>query len=169
MTEAQDNYVSWIRDAHAMEKQALTMLEGQAERIEHYPQLRARITQHIDETKGQILDLKSVLSRVDGGGSSMLKDAAGKITATAQAIGGMFASDEVVKGTLASYTFEHMEIESYRILIAAAEACGDTQSVAVYERILQQEQDMAAWLEKNSPDVVRQFLARTEADVTAQR
>src|SRR5690606_4228385 len=32
------------------------------------------------------------------------------------------ASDEIVKGSMAGYVFEHMEIASYRTLIAAAEA-----------------------------------------------
>tara|TARA_R100000049_G_C1878897_1_gene35970 strand:+ start:207 stop:329 length:123 start_codon:yes stop_codon:yes gene_type:complete len=31
----------WLRDAHAMEKQAEEMLKAQAKRIEHYPALRA--------------------------------------------------------------------------------------------------------------------------------
>jgi ferritin-like metal-binding protein YciE len=36
----------WLRDAHAMEQHALTMLKGQESRLENYPQLRDRISQH---------------------------------------------------------------------------------------------------------------------------
>jgi hypothetical protein len=47
-----------------------------------------------------------------------MKDAGGKLMAMTQSLSGVFAGDEV-KGSLASYTFENMEIASYRILIAA--------------------------------------------------
>ena len=43
----------WLRDAHAMEKQAEEMLKAQAKRIEHYPALSARIDQHLHETEHQ--------------------------------------------------------------------------------------------------------------------
>ncbi|WP_352904992.1 DUF892 family protein [Mesorhizobium sp. M0700] len=56
-----------------------------------------------------------------------MKDAGGKVTAMAQSLSGFFAADEVMKGSLASYTFEHMEIASYTILIAAAESLGETE------------------------------------------
>ncbi|WP_416798208.1 ferritin-like domain-containing protein [Ciceribacter azotifigens] len=166
MSELRDNYIGWIRDAHAMEEQAITMLTSQAKRLDNYPELRTRIEHHIEETRGQSEALERVLDRLDGD-PSMLKDVAGKFTATMQGMSGIFASDEVVKGTLAGYTFEHMEIESYRVLIAAAEAVGDTQSKAVFETILQQEEAMANWLAANTDRTVKTYLARAEADLQA--
>jgi len=44
---------TWLRDAHAMEKQPEKMLTAQAGRIENYPELKARLERHIDETKSQ--------------------------------------------------------------------------------------------------------------------
>ena len=52
--------------------------------------------------------------------SSVMKDTLGKATALGQAMGGLFADDEVVKGTMASYTFEHMEISAYKVLVSTA-------------------------------------------------
>jgi ferritin-like metal-binding protein YciE len=45
--------MEWLRDAHAAEEQAETMLSGMARRIENYPELKARIEQHIGETQRQ--------------------------------------------------------------------------------------------------------------------
>mgnify|MGYP002716823196 CR=1 FL=1 len=42
-TEAREHLLDWLRDAHAMEQQAEKMLKAQAERLEHYPELKARI------------------------------------------------------------------------------------------------------------------------------
>lgn len=167
MTDGKSDYIDWVRDAHAMEEQALTMLKGQAGRIENYPELSARIQQHIRETEEQIRMLDGVLTRLNDD-SSFFKDAAGKLTATMQAMGGVFASDEVIKGVLASYTFEHMEAESYRILIAAAEAVGDHQSVPVYESILRQEEEMARWLSDHSAELTRAYLERRRVGVAAK-
>ncbi|MGY3176991.1 ferritin-like metal-binding protein YciE [Ewingella americana] len=63
-TKAVENYVDWVRDAHAMEEQAEAMLSRMAERLEHYPELKSRILQHIEETKEQQQLVKTVLGPV---------------------------------------------------------------------------------------------------------
>ena len=60
-----EHYHDWLRDAHAMEKQAESMLESMASRIDNYPDLRARIEQHVNETKHQITVLEEILDRND--------------------------------------------------------------------------------------------------------
>ncbi|TWG93142.1 MULTISPECIES: ferritin-like domain-containing protein [Luteimonas] len=161
MTDAREHLLDWLRDAHAMEQQAEQMLKAQAARIEHYPELKARIEQHIEETLGQQALLEGCITRL-GSSPSRLKDAMGKVAAMGQAIGGMVASDEIVKGSMAGYVFEHMEIASYRTLIAAAEALGDQETRAACERILVEEEAMARWLQDHLPDVTRQFLERAD-------
>ena len=53
MASAEERLMEWLRDAHAAEEQAETMLGGMAGRLKNYPQLKARIEQHIDETRRQ--------------------------------------------------------------------------------------------------------------------
>jgi len=81
--------------------------------------------------------------------------------ATAQSWSGIFAGYKVLKGSLASYTFEHIKIASYSILMAAAEALGETKIARVDEKNLREEA-MAEWLKNNPPVTAAQFLARTE-------
>lgn len=45
MTQSRDWLIQWLRDAHAMEEQAETMLSGQLSRLESYPELGDRIRQ----------------------------------------------------------------------------------------------------------------------------
>lgn len=85
---------------------------------------------------------------------------AGKVIAFGQGMSGMFVEDEIVKGAMASYTFEHMEASAYRVLIAAAEAVGDAQTKAVCEHILKEELSMASDLEAQLPDLTRKYLSR---------
>lgn len=84
-----EHYHDWLRDAHAMEKQAEKMLESMASRIENYPELRSRIEQHISETKNQLSQLESILDR-NNISRSVIKDSMSKMAAFGQSIGGIF-------------------------------------------------------------------------------
>ena len=42
-TDVNENLLAWLKDAHAMEQQAEHMLKAQASRIDHYPELKARL------------------------------------------------------------------------------------------------------------------------------
>lgn len=162
MKDAEKNLVDWLRDAHAMEQQAEKMMKTQAERLKSYPEIVQQLERHIEETINQSKKVESCLARYDESASG-LKDTAGKITALGQSFSGLFANDEVVKGCLAWTTFEHFEIASYKILIAAAEEVGDHETKRLCEEILREEEAMAAWLEQNTPQVVRHYLQREQA------
>jgi len=158
-----EHYHDWLRDAHAMEKQAESMLESMASRIDNYPDVRARIEQHITETKQQITVLEEILDRNDIS-RSMLKDSMSKMMAFGQSVGGMVTSDEIVKGSISGYVFEQFEIACYPSLLAAAKKAGDMASVPAIESILAEEQRMADWLIQHIPDTTEQFLLRSDAD-----
>ena len=168
MSNPKERLVQWLRDAHAMEEQAETMMSGMIGRIENYPKLRDKLQQHLEETRQQAKRLEQCLGRLNGGTSTM-KDAGGKMLAMGQAMSGIFAGDEIVKGSLANYTFEHMEIASYRILIATAKEAGDMETQRVCEENLREEEAMASWLQQNLPEVTQQFLTRdSQPGVTAK-
>lgn len=167
MTTPKEHLLHWLRDAYAMETQALEMCERQAERIENYPALKQRIAAHAEETKGQLKRLDQCFTLLDES-SSTFKDAVGWTMGNLQAIGGMMTPDEIVKGSLASYTFENMEIASYKILIAAAETAGFPQIAALCQENLEEEEDMAAWLMEHIPATTAQFMQRDAHDVRAR-
>lgn len=168
MTETREWLVQWVRDAHAMEEQAKTMLTAQAKRLEHYPELRARIEHHIQETEQQAQRLEHYLADT-GESNSTLKDMSGKMMAFGQAFTGMFAGDEVMKGALAGYTFEHLEIASYTMLVNAAEELGDMELRQICAKNLSEEKAMASWLEEHSGILTSQFLARARMDNDAAK
>ncbi|WP_455427836.1 ferritin-like domain-containing protein [Dryocola sp. LX212] len=160
-----ENYHDWLRDAHAMEKQAESMLEKMSERIEHYPELKARLAQHLEETRHQQMLLQEVIDR-NGISNSTLKDTMSKMMAFGQTMGGMMTPDEVVKGAISGYVFENFEVACYTSLIAAAELAGDPAGAEVFRTILKQEQAMADWARDHLPQVTEQFLRRSAAPDT---
>jgi ferritin-like metal-binding protein YciE len=160
MTKPIDNFLDWLRDAHAMEQQSEKMLQGVIDRLEHYPKLRAQLQLHLEETHGQQQLLKGCLDRL-GASPSLVKDISGKVIAFGQTVSGMFVEDEVVKAGMSTYIFEQMEIASYTILAAAAKANGDVETQRVCELILAQEIAMADWLKENLPELTFAYLSRS--------
>jgi ferritin-like metal-binding protein YciE len=169
MTELRENLLDWLRDAYAMEQQAEHMLRAQAARIEHYPIVKARIEEHLQETLGQQQLLLGCIERL-GGTPSTMKDVLGRVMAFGQAAGGAMNSDEIVKGAIASYVFENLEIATYTALIAAANTVGDRETARVCEQILPQEEAMAKWVLEHLPQLTEEFMVRDAApDVEAKR
>lgn len=165
MTTQREELLAALRDAHAMESQAETMLNGQARRLETYPALRARIERHVEETQNQRQLVAECLERL-GESPSSIKDTGGKFMAMGQSLVGMVTDDEVLKGLIASYAFEHMEIASYRMLIAMARTVGEPEIERICEGILMEEEGMATWLEQHMLEITQEFMLRL--DGTAQ-
>lgn len=155
--QADDRLMHWLRDAHAMEAQAETMLAGMESRIEHYPHLRKRIAQHLKETQHQAQRLDDAIGRL-GGSAPAVKDSVANIAAMMQTLMAGMAGDEVMKGLLAGYTFEHYEIGAYRILIAAAGMLGDAHTTRILRENLREEEDMAQWLSNNIDPLTAEYL-----------
>ena len=100
MTVSRENLTIWLRDAYAMENQAIELLEQQVSRLEHYPELLANVSSHLDESHRQASRVERCLHQL-GTDTSGLKTAIGKMVGTAQQLFGLFASDEVLKSSIA--------------------------------------------------------------------
>jgi ferritin-like metal-binding protein YciE len=159
--KARENFVDWLRDAHAMEEQAESMLSKMIERVEKYPLLQSKLKQHLVETQEQGKSVKKCLDKLDES-TSGIKDVTAKAMGFGQAISGLFVEDEIVKGMMAAYVFEHMEISSYTSLITAAQDLGEQEIKTTLEKIREQEIDMAQWLREHTAEITRQYLQRTD-------
>lgn len=60
-TARSERLLKWLQDAYAMEQEAETMMKAMASRIENYPQLAARVSQHVQETQGQAASLRECI------------------------------------------------------------------------------------------------------------
>jgi ferritin-like metal-binding protein YciE len=109
---ARDVFVVGLRNAHAMETQARELLERQSERLDEYPDLKAKLSSHLQETNEQLQRLEQCLESC-GESTSSLKDTATSVVANLQAMGHAIADDEVLKNTFANEAFENYEIAAY--------------------------------------------------------
>jgi ferritin-like metal-binding protein YciE len=102
-------YVTGLRNQHAVENQAIELLERQVGRLQHYPDMEARMREHIAESRAQSQRLEALLSEL-GTSQSTVKDTVMSFVGNMAALMHAPAPDEVIKNTFANFAFEHFEI-----------------------------------------------------------
>ena len=98
-----------------------------------------------------------------GSSSSTIKDMGLAVMGNLAAI----APVEVLKNSMANYSFEHFKIASYKALLALAELAGHAEAAAPLQQSLDEELRMAAWCETPLGGVVRRYAAPRRAGETA--
>ncbi|HEY0033818.1 MAG TPA: ferritin-like domain-containing protein [Devosia sp.] len=156
MTDTDEIFVTGLRNAHAMEHQALSIMKPQVARIEQYPEVAHRLQQHITETEAQIQRLEQLLDGF-GENKSILKDAALSLSGTMAAIAHTAAPDEIVKNSFANYAFEHFEIAAYKSLLALSGQSGNSNATSLLTQNLNEELSMAQWLDQNIQPITLKY------------
>lgn len=167
-TSKRDTLIVGLRNAYALEGQAISTMENVHGRLEHYPQLKAVVGQHIEETRRQQEQLEHLLHRF-GEEPSRLKDMATKLVGNLQSLLHASASDEVLKNLFTLYAFEHFEVASYTSLIAMAEATGEMEVAQTCREILRQEEATGQKLHGLLGPVTQTYLDREASGQTSRR
>jgi ferritin-like metal-binding protein YciE len=155
-----------LKNAHALERQAIEILERQGERLGAYPDLRDRVSRHLEESRKQQAAVGELLDRL-GARPSALKEGVMSMMGNAQAMVHAAAEDEILKNVFACYAFEHYEIAAYRSLIAMAREGGFHDVEETCRQILAQEEAMAEWLGENLDATTRAYLVQQGHGPTA--
>ena len=165
---ARDIYTTGLRNQHAVENQAIELLERQIGRLEHYPEMVERMRQHVRESQEQARRIEELLGSL-GTSHSSVKDTVLSFMGNMAAMAHAPAPDEVVKNSFANFAFEHYEIASYKSLLTLADATGHSAAVSALKQSLSEEQDMARWIDEHLADTTLKFLQRSIAGQTAGR
>jgi ferritin-like metal-binding protein YciE len=164
--DLRSTFVTGLQNAHALEQQALALIDRQLDRLTHYPEVADRLRLHRVETQQQIGRLDEILRSL-GQGHSTLKDMALNFMGNMAALGNVMAADEILKNSFVTFAFENFEIASYRSLIALAEAGSFGPATTLLETTLREEQAMAAWVEESIPRLTLKYVALREEGRTA--
>lgn len=153
--------IDYLTDVHSLEQNAIAMLRTGAEEAGDTA-LKQAFQEHLTETEEHARLIAGRLESL-GESSSTLKDVAAKGGAM---VGGLMAKanpDTTGKLAAQAYSFEHLEIASYRMLRTTAEQAGDAETVQVAERILAQEETAAEKLSGLLEQVARYDLQQMGA------
>ncbi len=159
-------FVTGLKNAHALEHEALALMNRQIDRMKNYPEVADRLREHREETEQQVRRLEAIFGEL-GESRSPIKDVAMSIAGNLAALGHTIAGDEILKNTFANQAFENFEIASYRSLITEAEAGGFSSAIPLLQETLREEERMAEWVAESVPMITRRFLSLKEAGETA--
>jgi ferritin-like metal-binding protein YciE len=157
--EKRDELIAWLRDAHAMEAATIDNLERLIPRTGGYPELKARLERHLENSRRQADEIRQQLERM-GSDTSTLKDWAMRLTGRIEPLLAAFTRDELPKNCIAAHAWEAFEVASYSSMLGAAEELGMTDLLEMCERFIQEEQEMADFLAEHLPAITRQYLQR---------
>jgi ferritin-like metal-binding protein YciE len=133
--------VSYLSDAHAIEAQALQLLEA-GPALAGFQELADVFSDHLAETRVQ-QDLVRQRLEAHDARPSRLQDAGLRIGALN--LGAFFAAqpDTPIKLAGFAFAFEHLEIAAYELLRRVAERAQDSETSAVAEQIIGEERRAA--------------------------
>ena len=150
-------FVTGLQNAHAVEQQALALIDRQLDRLVRYPEIADRLRAHRSETEGQIRRLEEILRGLDESHSSW-RDAAMSLMGNIAALSNSLAGDEVLKNHIVNHAFENFEIATYTSLIALAEAGSFATAVPLLQATLREEEAMAAWVRDSLADLTLKYV-----------
>jgi ferritin-like metal-binding protein YciE len=145
-----------------MEVQARELMERQSERMDDYPEVKAKLTMHLSETKEQLVRLERCLTEC-GEDNSTLRDTAQSVMANFMAMFHAAAPDEILKNTFANNAFENFEIAAYKSLIELSGPAGQPSAKNILKLSLDEEQKMADWVRDNVEKLTAAYLAKATA------
>src|SRR3954467_5018569 len=149
-------FITGLRNAHAMEVQARELMERQSERLGDYPEVQAKVKQHLAETNQHLKRLEVCLQAC-GESSSPLKDTAQSVVANTMAVAHAMAGDEILKNTFANNAFENFEAAASKSLLGPCESGGQQPARPLLEANLREDEAMAAWIDANVGKVTQAY------------
>jgi ferritin-like metal-binding protein YciE len=140
-TDLGEQLRKYLADAHAIEEQAIALLE-RSPKLAGSDRLARIYAEHLEETRDHAEGVEARLQAL-GGDPSTLKDAALRLGALNW--GAFFQAHPDTPGKLAAFAraFEHLEIGGYEQLKRVAERAGDPETVQLVDGILAQEREAA--------------------------
>lgn len=145
-------FVTGLQNAHAVEHQALGLIDRQLDRLIQYPDVADRLRLHRRETEDQIVRLETILSDLRESPSG-LKDLALGLVGNLAALAHAPAPDEVLKNNFVNLAFENFEIASYRSLLTLADAGSFQHALPLLGTTLAEEEAMGTWVEAHIPAI----------------
>jgi ferritin-like metal-binding protein YciE len=136
-----EDLVKYLRDAHALEAQALQLLESGSQ-IAEFEALSEVFGEHLEETREH---RRLIDERLAAHGARPSRFQSGAMRVQAINMGGFFKAQPDTPAKLAgfAYAFEALEIGAYELLMRVAWRAGDKATAMVAERIAVEERTAA--------------------------
>ncbi|MDQ4142524.1 MAG: ferritin-like domain-containing protein [Actinomycetota bacterium] len=139
--ELREKLVEYVQDAHAMEKNSLTMMNSML-RTTTDPEMRELLEHHVQETEQHQARLRERLDAL-GEGTSTVRDTGALLGSVFKGLLDQLRAEKPSKNARDGYVTEHLEIAAYELLERLAARAGDEATAEVARLNLQDEKAMA--------------------------
>jgi len=167
-SDKQSLYVTALQNTHALELQALQIMQRQIERLERYPEMKAILETHVEETHLQRDRLEEAMQAVETTPSAVKEGLLGFMGNMA-AFAHVPAPDEILKNAFANRAFENFEAAAYQSLLVFTEAAGQSRFISGFRQSLQEEIAMAQKVADLVEPTTRRYIELTVAGEKADR
>jgi ferritin-like metal-binding protein YciE len=161
-TDVRDQLVKYLTDAHSIEEQALQQLRDVPDAAGD-EELARIFREHCTETEGHERAMRERLE-AHGAKPPRLKEVVMRAGGTAVLLFARSQPDTPGKLTAHAFSYEHLELASYELLLRVAERAGDSETAAAARRIRDEERGMAERLAGAFDRAVEASLAELETD-----
>lgn len=152
-----ETLVTWLKDAYAMEQGIAEVLERQVGQMDDMPEAQEKMQEHLELTKTHAEQIKQCVERL-GEDVSRVKSGIASVLGAVQGMSTVMAKDKMLKNAMANYAIEYFEIACYLANAEAARMLGYDDIAEVCESIIEEEQEMADWLEEQIAFIARHEL-----------
>jgi ferritin-like metal-binding protein YciE len=154
------------RNLHAIQKNARSMMLRVIDRLDHYPEAKARLEAHLGDKDAEMRNLEQLLES-EGERASGTKDALmsgmGGITAMMTSM----LDDDIIRTSMLTFGLAQYEIAAYEGMVLLAQRAGKSDQVPLVEDCLAREKAMAEWLHAHMAPTLERFLELSEREVEA--
>jgi ferritin-like metal-binding protein YciE len=155
-----ERLIDWLNNAYLMEHGMIPVIETHARGAADFPEIRERLDQHYAETfvhREQVARCLNLL----GAEPPLAKSVAAGAVGLVRGVVSLMPRDALLNDLIADYAAESREIASYTALVAAARALVRPDIASICSQILNEEVEMAVWLEEQIPEMTLSTLAGT--------
>ena len=154
---AREMLANEARNLHAIQKNAMSMMLRVIDRLDHYPDAKARLQAHLADKDNEMSRLEQILV-------SLGDDPSGFKDSTMSAMGGATAmltsglDDDILKTSMLTYGLANYEIVAYEGMIALAQVAGLADAGKLLDTCLSEEKAMAKWLHEHMLPTLQRYL-----------
>jgi ferritin-like metal-binding protein YciE len=154
------------RNLHAIQKNAKAMMLKVIDRLDHYPDAKARLEAHLGDKDAEMANLEQLLES-EGQSASGAKDSlmSGMGSMTAMLTSGL--EDDVIRTSMLTFGLAQYEIAAYEGMVLLARRAGRDDAVPLVEDCLRREKAMAEWLHSHMAPTLERYLQLSESEVEA--
>lgn len=147
-----DILLLFLSHAYAAEIATIFDMERYMQNMEFFEEVKEKFEEHVEKSRSHSRMIEQCIRRLEGNADIL---AATSIDENEEI---EMDPDLTLQNIMDAYASEHHEMALYNILITAAQELGDPETADIARDILQDEVEMASWLNDQLPTLVQKFI-----------